>query len=426
MDFTVVVINLIVLLILAKILGELCERIGLPSILGYILTGIICGNMVFGYFTTNFLHPALGPSPALDLLNFQSDNIIIFAQLGVILMLFITGFQEGNVEEIIKNRKAIALTSLMGYFTPFLAAVTIGYAFSGYLGFDFSTFALLNFVLLLGLAVSSTDSSIALKSVMSAGKLNSKPGKLILGVTMMDSIMGLIIFNIVMTYVSLGSVNVIEILRVIAMICVFLLFFIVMERLVPMLVRLVEHMSVEQAEFSFAFIFMILLAVIAEHLGLSGIIGAFLAGIIIGRCPIATTSFVKKLSSISYGIFIPLFFVWTGLLLDFGNLTGTPQLAFALTLIVGVLAANALAAHLAGKLNRFNAQDCRLMSIAMLPRGDINLVIASVAITMTRGDLNVVPLEIGGFIYSTVMLLILVGMVITFVLLKLFVKTKKG
>mgnify|MGYP006282212713 CR=1 FL=1 len=439
MEFTLVIVNLVILLITAKLLGELCERIGFPSVLGYILTGILLGNMIFGTIMTDFIIPTYGLHPSFEYFQFHPDNIAVFAELGIILMLFITGFQQGNIEELMKQKKGIVLTSTLGYFLPFATALAIGYLFIGPLGFDFGEFSIVSFLLLLSLAVASTDSGITIKSIMSVGKLNTLPGRIMLGVTVMDGIMGLIIFTGIMTYISIGSIIIEEIVRVIVMILIFLVLFILMQKLVPRFVELLEHMNVEQAEFSFAFIFMILLAVIAQHFGLHGIVGAFLAGIILGRCSLATSSFVKKISSISYGIFIPLFFVWTGLLLDLGKLSSDPsnfitimgisadpQVMAAFALIGGVLISNSIAAYYSGKLSGLPRKDSLLMSITMLPRGDINLVIATIAYNMTNaaGEL-IVPQQISDFIYSTVMLLILFAAIITFILLKIFIKPEE-
>ena len=207
MEFISVIINLIVLLVMAKILGEFCERIGFPSVLGYILTGILFGDMIFGRILSDLIIPTIGLHPAISLFVFKADNIQIFAELGIILMLFITGFQQGNIQELLKRKKAIITTSTLGYFIPFAAVVCIGYIFLGPLGFDFSEFSVLSFLLLLGLAVASTDSGITIKSIMSVGKLDSEPGKVMLGVTVMDGVMGLIIFTAIMTYFSMGSID---------------------------------------------------------------------------------------------------------------------------------------------------------------------------------------------------------------------------
>ena len=385
------IIGLVVLLVGAKLLGEVAERIGLPSVIGYIFTGIIAGPMMLGIST--------------------ADDVSAFAQLGIILMLFVTGFEQGNIEELLHNIKAIASVSWIGYFVPYAAAMAVA------LGFGFT----MNQALLLGMIMAATDSGITLKSINSVGKLGTRAGKTMLGVTVMDGTTGLIIFTAIMTYLSVGRLDFLELGSVVVSIIVFLLVFLLIQRFIPMLINRVEHLTVEQAEFSFAFIFMILIAWLAEVFGLHGIIGAFLAGVVLARSPIAGTNFIEKISSISYAIFVPIFFVWTGLLLNLSSL------ALVSFVIVGVvLIANALAAYFSGKLNHFTEQDCLLMSISMLPRGDINLILVSIATTMVgvSGSLIVSP-EIGNLMFSTTMLIVLFGAIITAILLKIFVK-KEG
>jgi len=79
-------------------------------------------------------------------------------------------------------------------------------------------------------------------------------------------------------------------------------------------------MEVEEAEFTFIFGMILLLAYVTETLGSSAVLGAFFAGIVLGSSRfLESTTFTKKLSSISYGIFIPLFFAWAGMSIDFSN-----------------------------------------------------------------------------------------------------------
>jgi len=382
------VISLIVLLVGAKLLGEAAERIGLPSVIGYIFAGIVAGPML------------LGISAPTD--------ITAFAELGIILMLFVTGFEQGNISELMKNFKAIFAVSTMGYFIPYAAVMGVAMVF----GFSF------NQALLLGLIMSATDSGITLKSINSVGKLGTKAGKTMLGVTVMDGTMGLVIFTGVMTYLAVGRLDIVEIGSVMLSILAFLVVFLIIQKIVPLLIDQIEHLTVEQAEFSFAFIFMILLAILAETFGLHGIIGAFLAGTILARSPIAGTNFIEKVSSISYAIFVPLFFVWTGLLLNLESLT---LLAFAVT--GAVLIANAIGAYFAGKFCGFSTDDNLLLSISMLPRGDINLILVSIGITMVgvNGKLIVTP-AIGQEMFSAVMFLVLFGALITAVMMKIFIK----
>ena len=379
------------MLLLAKGFGEICEKIGIPSVLGYIITGIVAGPMVLKVA--------------------QPQDVQIFAQLGILFLLFITGFEQGNIRELMKDIKAIASVSMLGYFIPYAAAMAIGWFFG----------LTLNQLILLGLLVAATDSGITIKSIASVGKLGTRAGKIMVGVTVMDGLTGLIIFTLIMTYATLGTIDIAGIMHVLASIVAFLAIFIVMHKLVPFVVKYVEYMNVEQAEFSFAFAFVILLAITAEHFGLHGIIGAFLAGVILSDSPMGTTTFLRRISSISLAIFIPLFFIWGGLLLNFEYIN-----PFSFAIVGGVLIANAVAAYLAGMLNNVGKEGSLLMSISMLPRGDINLVLASIAVTAVgRTGEPILTKEVGELFFSTTMLLVLLGAIITAVLLKIFIRKRE-
>lgn len=386
------IISLVVLLVGAKLLGEIAERVGLPSVIGYIFAGIIAGPMVLS-------------------LSAPTD-VQAFAELGIILMLFVTGFEQGNIAELMRSFRAIFTVSTLGYFIPYAAAMAIAIGF----GLNF------NQALLLGLIMAATDSGITLKSINSVGKLGTRAGKTMLGVTVMDGTMGLIIFTAVMTYLSVGRLDFLEIGFVGLSIISFLLVFMLIQRFIPMLIDRIEHLTVEQAEFSFAFVFMILIAILAEIFGLHGIIGAFLAGTVLARSPIAGTNFIEKISSISYAIFVPLFFVWTGLLLKL------EALALMSFVVVGaVLIANALAAYFAGKINHYSEDECLLLGISMLPRGDINLILVSIGVTMVGvNGLLIISPEIGELLFSTAMLIVLMGAIITAILMKLFIKKEES
>ncbi len=384
------ILNLILLLVAAKLFGEVSERVGFPSVLGYIFAGVIAGPMLL-----NFAAP---------------HDIAVFAELGIILMLFVTGFQQGNVDELMKDFPAIMRVSILGFVFPFIAALIVGFAFN----------IPLNYLLLLALIVSATDSGITIRSIASVNMLATRAGKIMLGVTVSDGMMGLIAFTAVITYLRIGGIDLFEMGSVIAMIAVFMGLFLAMQRIVPWLVEKIEHLSVEQAEFSFAFVFMIAVGLLAEQFGLHGIIGAFLAGTLLARSRIGQTQFINKISSISYAIFIPLFFVWTGLLLNLSDIT-----FMSFVLVFAVLAANAIGAYWASIMNGMSVRDRLMTSLTMLPRGDVNLIIASIGVTLV--DLNgnlVLPKEVGELFYSTAMLLVIMAALITFIGLKVFVKTK--
>jgi len=382
------IISLVVLLVGAKLLGEVAERIGLPSVIGYIFAGVAAGPL--------FLNVA------------APGDVYAFAELGIILMLFVTGFEQGNIAELLKNFRPIAAVSSFGYFLTYAAVVLV----SLWAGLSFGQ------AILFGLILASTDLGISIEGITSAGKMGTHAGRTMLGVGVLDSAGGLLIFTLVMTYLSAGGFDPVSMGFVLLSIVAFLAMFMVLQRFVPAMIEQIEHMTVEQAEFSFAFVFMLFLAFMAQVFGLHGIIGAFLAGALLAHSPIAGTNFIDKISSISYAIFVPLFFVWTGLLLDFSALT---EVSFIMA--GAILVTTAIGAYTAARLCGFSDDEGVLMGIALLPRGDINLIIASIGITTIGvGGQLLVPPAVGGFMFSSTMLIVLFAAVLTAVLMKIFVK----
>ena len=382
------IIGLVVLLVGAKLLGEVAERIGLPSVIGYIFAGVFAGPQFLNLAT--------------------AGEVFAFAELGIILMLFVTGFKQGNIAELLKNFRAIATVSSFGYFFSYAAVVLV----SLWAGMSFDQ------AILFGLILASTDLGISIEGITSAGKMGTHAGRTMLGVGVLDSAAGLLIFTLVMTYLSFGGFDPVSMGFVLLSIVAFLAMFMVLQRFVPAMIEQIEHLTVEQAEFSFAFVFMLFLAFMAQLFGLHGIIGAFLAGALLAHSPIAGTNFIEKISSISYAIFVPLFFVWTGLLLDFSALT---EVSFIMA--GAVLVTTAIGAYAAARLCSFSDDEGVLMGIALLPRGDINLIIASIGITTIGvGGQLLVPPDVGGFMFSSTMLIVLFAAVVTAVLMKIFVK----
>jgi len=385
------ILTLTVLLVTAKLFGELCERIGFPSLLGYISAGIIAGPMFFNIATPEDIH--------------------VFAELGIILLLFITGFTQGDVRQLIANKKAIALVSFLGFMLPYLMVL----CFMPLLGFTF------NQMLFFALVLAATDSGITLKSLASTGRMADRVGRVVLGVTVADGLFGLAIFTGIMSYLYMGAFDFFQMGKVLFLIILFLGVFILLQKIIPWVVRQIKHLTVEEASFSFAFVFMLFLAIVAKFFGLDGIIGAFLAGMILSRSALFETNFIKKISSASYSIFIPLFFVWTGLLLNIKSVV-----LIQVALVFGVLLANAIGAFVAGKVCGMKTKENIIMACTLLPRGDINLVIATIGLSMVgmTGELIIAPGP-GEFIYSTTMILIVTGAVVTPLLLKIFGGVKK-
>lgn len=142
-------------LLLSFLLGELFERIGLESIIGYIIAGLL-----------------LGP----EILNIVSpENIAGFGTIGATLILFQAGLHEENAVEIFQNHKALTtgLGLLIGTFTVFMAVLTV-------FGSSFLPFNTIHAFIFTALAYSAVDMGVPSKIMLSKGLLRKKVGSYVM------------------------------------------------------------------------------------------------------------------------------------------------------------------------------------------------------------------------------------------------------
>ncbi|MBN3037576.1 MAG: cation:proton antiporter [Candidatus Diapherotrites archaeon] len=369
-------LDIAVLLISAKLLGEVAERLRLPELLGAIAAGFLLG-------------------PVLGLVDVQ--NVVRFGQMGLILLLFIAGFREVRVEEIMRNKKSSVLAGTLGALVPLVA----GYFLGTYFGFSVIT------SLFIGSALAASSISISLGSFIEAGRLNTRVGRTVLGSSVVDDVLGLFILAVIVAVATTGSMPSVEVFSGIFFgILLFALVFLASIFLFPLLVRFSNKFKADQAQFSVTMVLVIMLALLAEKFGLSTVLGAFLAGVILSRVPqLATRSFLEKVDVVSEGIFVPLFFAWVGLqiALDAGAIT-----LFTLALIVVALVGKLVGCYVAGALSGFTHVESLALGVGMIPRGEVALVIL-----MLGAKAGVVSSSL----FSSFLLLILVSIFLTPVLL---------
>jgi Kef-type K+ transport system membrane component KefB len=150
--------------------------------------------------------------------------------------------------------------------------------------------------------------------------------------------------------------------------------------LVPRLSRLAEKLPVSQGLIAFAFITMLLYAWAAEVLsGMAAIIGAFMAGLFLGRSPLKQR-IESGFSPLVYGVFVPIFFVSVGLSVNLRQISvGAIGLVVAMCLVV--ILSKLLGAGLAGAFGGMAGSEVLQLGVGMIPRGEVTLIIATVGVT---------------------------------------------
>lgn len=310
-----ILFTLAALLSTSFILGEICERIGLESIIGYITAGLLLGPAV------------------LDVIN--SSSVTGFGTIGATLILFQAGLREENVKDIFTHRKGLDLGIglLLGTFTVFLVfLLTVGQNF-----IPFDTAKQLIFI---ALAYSVVDIGVPSKIMLSRGLLRKETGKYAIKSAVINVAAGLAVLTaLVLTTSSSLSELAIQIAGIAGFTAVFYLLHEFIDRLDDYIIMFEET----EAEFAITFALLLFMAYTSEIIGLSSIIGAFFAGVIVSRSDFSSThAFQEKIRAIGEGLFIPLFFASFGLGLTlFGHHGIVPNLDLAFTFF-GLSAASKL------------------------------------------------------------------------------------
>lgn len=342
----------------AKILGDLCERAGQPSVLGELLAGVLLGPSALG------LLPAGG---------FQAEFITVLGEIGVILLLFEIGL-ETDLKEMFKVGGSSAAVAGAGVVLPFL----FGYLYWQYAPHVQTGGSLHTAAIFVGATLTATSVGITARVLADLNRLRTKEAKIIIGAAVIDDVLGLVILSVVSGLAAGASLSVLGVARVFAVAVGFLVVAVLIgSRMAPRLFNLIDRMRVRHVLLVFAIAFGLGLAALAQLAGSAMIIGAFAAGIILS----GTNQFdaIEERIQPVAGVFTPFFFVSVGGNLDLGILAPSAGGAGNVLVIAGVLTLLAiigkLLAGFAAPWDRFNRL---VVGVGMVPRGEVGLIFAEI------------------------------------------------
>jgi Kef-type K+ transport system membrane component KefB len=357
-----VLLGLVVILLAAKIGGEVFERLGQPAVLGELLTGILLGNLTLVHFG------------GLEFLQ-GSPGIEILAQLGVILLLFQVGL-ESNVGEMMSVGGSSLLVAVLGVIAPF------------FLGWGVSTWLLpreetLTHVFLAA-TLCATSVGITARVLADLGKLATRESKIILGAAVIDDVLGLVILSVVSGMIGAagrgGSLTAGEAVLLVVKAIVFLVgATLIGGWLSRRAFRLAGFLRVQGTLLALALAVCFLLSWLADRLGLATIVGAFAAGLILDGVEFQdlgelTKHRIEELIHPIAGFLVPVFFVLMGVRVDLASFALPGVLGFAAMLSLAAILGKMICA--AGVLER--GLDRASVAVGMVPRGEVGLIFAGI------------------------------------------------
>ena len=372
------VTDLAIIMILAAVVTLAFFKIRQPLIIGYLFAGMLIGPL--SPLWTSFLPEKVGPN-TISGVGILSDlsALNLFADIGVILLLFVIGIEFPfakirSIGRVAMGAGTLGLFATLG--VVFLAASALG----------------LNFMdsLFISAALSISSTAIIIKILQDAGKIKKESSILVLGVLIVEDVIAVILIASLESIGLVGAVSIENVVLVAAVAGGLIIgTFTIGRRLIPPLIDKVA--AAENREILLLSVLGVCFgyALLANIVGLSVAIGAFLAGVLIAESKSAEVS--KILSSPIKDMFVAIFFVSVGALMDITQLENYIFIAFAL---IAVATAMKLGTNLFGNMLFKQPRNKSLRSAFALsaPRGEFSIVIVKVGVDMGMVSAFLFPL----------------------------------
>jgi Kef-type K+ transport system membrane component KefB len=343
---------IVVMLLAAKIFGELSQRIGQPAVLGELIGGIVVGGSVLG------------------LVDPHVEAIHMLSELGVAILLLAIGL-ETDLGSMMKVGGTSAAVAIVGVAAPF----GLGYAGCRMMGLD-------NIVAIMaGATLTATSVGITARVLSDLGRLKAPEGQVILGAAVIDDILGLVILTVVGGMADGGEVTAWSAGLAMLKAFGFLVGVLLVGRLtLPFIIRVASRFDLPGTPTILGLILALGLAFLAEKSGSALIIGAFAAGVLIKG--------TAKAEEIEHGItalghfFVPLFFVGVGASVDLSALDPrNPDARMALGLGAILIVTGVVGKLAAGYAPWWFKGDKRVIGVGMIPRGEVGLIFAQMGLS---------------------------------------------
>ena len=375
----ILVAEVILLMIVGRLAGEGMQRLGQPALMGQLLAGIILGPSLFGWIwpeAQKFLFPS---DPA------QKGMIDGLSQIGILMLLLLTGM-ETDLRLVRKSGFAAIAISLSGIALPFAC----GFALGQFLPVSLlpETGSRLVPSLFLGTALSISSIKIVAMVVREMNFMRRNLGQIIVATAIMEDTVGWVIIAITFGIAGAGGgakgVDLIGLGKTVGGVVLFLLFCFTAGR---WLVFSAIRWANDNFRSEFPVITMILVimgvgALITQLLGVRTVLGAFMAGVLIGESPILTDHIQQQLRGMITAFFMPVFFGMSGLSADL-TILKDPHLAMLTAILVLIASVGKFSGAFVGSMiGRLKWREGIALGCAMNARGSTEVIVASIGLSM--------------------------------------------
>ncbi len=358
--------QLTILLVLATLSHLTIKRFHQPTIVGEIALGILIGPSVLGFY--------------FNVYPFDQSLVASFAGLGAIFLLFLIGLESDfraiyTTKNVLVAAGGVALPFVLGFVTAYLLVPPNAVGTSG------TQFTMAIFM---GATLTATSTAIAASVLLDLGLMKEPVAQTIMGAAVVDDILSLVVLSLVVG-ASRGEVDPLSIgllvLAALAFIGVGMAVGIYFFRRVVVRIQ-VEGMKLglKHGGFIIAMAVTFLYAFVAEIVGLSAVVGAFLAGTLFASTPLRE-DFTEGAGYLG-AIFTPIFFISLGLQVDLPLALGNVALlVFGGVLTVVAILTKVVGCGIPARLTKMTRHEALAVGWGMTPRGEVGLIVALAALS---------------------------------------------
>ncbi len=400
-DLIKILIQLFLLLVTARVLGEIALKLKQPAVIGEILAGVLLGPSLLGNIEVF--------SPFVNLYKYPSLMLDVISLIGALMLLFITGY-EIDLGLIKHHAKSATSTALGGLIIPLIGGYLISYIIPD--KFLVNPSERFIFSLFIATAMSVSAIPVIAKVLIDLNLLRRDIGQITIAAGMIDDAVAWIILSFVLGLIQLGTVTLSDSAFAIVKVLAFAVFgFLIGRVLVKTLLQYIQDkVQSRYKSITLIFSFIFLYSSIAQAIHLEAVFGAFIIGIVFSQISSVPKEAIVRIESVTFGVFAPIFFASAGLKVDIKALFDTELALLALILILVATISKIFGAYAGARLlAKADHWTALSFGAGLNARGAIQIIIATIGLSF-----NVISPEI----FSVIILMAVLTSIISPVMLK--------
>lgn len=385
MDYSFLIVIALIMLS-TKVLGLVSEKVNMPQVVGALIAGLLLGPSCFGLIG-------------------ESDFLVKTAEIGVIILMFMAGL-DTDLEELKHTGLSALVIATIGVIVPFLGGAGCYLLFNG----EPDSLKMIK-AAFIGVVLTATSVSITVETLREMGKLKSRVGTAIMAAAVIDDVLGIIVLTVLTGFTDSTVEPAMVFVRIVAYFIFLAVVAIVVRKLFRGLRSRFDRIHRRIAIYALAFCF--LLSFVSEHFfGIADITGAYFAGIMLSDHSETRTYIVKRINTMSYMLFSPIFFASIGIKTELAGLDGN-LILFAIVLTLVAIVTKIIGCGIGARLTGFKTYDSVSIGLGMVSRGEVALIVAQ------KGSMAGL---ISGTMFPAVVLMVIVTTLVTPLLLKVGMK----